>query len=240
MLNFLKRKVLNIFVTDNFGYLAERRRISEKYIHGTGIEIGALHSPLAVGKDVNVRYVDRLPVDELLKQYPELASFKLVNVDIVDDGESLATIPDESQDFCIANHFIEHCENPIRAIENILRVVKTGGVIYLSIPDKRYSFDVKREITSFEHLENDYLNGPENSKRDHFIEWAKLVNNIEDADKIIENAEALIEKKYSIHFHVWTQVEAIELMLKMHKRLSFEFLLIYRNENEIIFVLQKK
>lgn len=239
MLNIWKRKITNIFFNDNAGYLEERKRISAKYIHGTGIEIGALHSPLDVPDDARVKYVDRMPVNELLQQYPELASFKLVDVDIVADGESLDSIPDASQDFCIANHFIEHCENPIKAIENILRVLKTGGIVYISIPDKRFSFDMDREVTSFEHLENDYFNGPEKSKRDHYREWVTLVNKVDAADRVEENIDTLIEKKYSIHFHVWTQAEAIDLMLKMQARFAFEILLVYRNENEIIFILQK-
>ena len=38
-----------------------------------GIEIGALHHPLPVPPEARVRYVDRMPVSELRRQYPELA-----------------------------------------------------------------------------------------------------------------------------------------------------------------------
>jgi hypothetical protein len=38
-----------------------RRRIAGQYLRGTGLEVGALHSPLELS-GVNIRYVDRMPV----------------------------------------------------------------------------------------------------------------------------------------------------------------------------------
>ncbi len=40
--------------------MGERENITEKYIKGTGIEIGALHLPLAIPIESTVRYVDRM------------------------------------------------------------------------------------------------------------------------------------------------------------------------------------
>src|SRR5258708_4169680 len=72
--------------------LAVRRRMAGQYLRGTGLELGALHSPLEV-TGVNVRYVDRMAVADLRRHYPELAGFALTPVDIIDDGEKLSTIP---------------------------------------------------------------------------------------------------------------------------------------------------
>ena len=66
----------------------------------------------------SVRYVDRMWTDELRREYPELANWDLTQVDVVDDGEKLATIADESQDFIVANHFLEHTEDPVGTIEH--------------------------------------------------------------------------------------------------------------------------
>jgi ubiquinone/menaquinone biosynthesis C-methylase UbiE len=70
-------------------------------------------------------------VPELRTHYAELAEYELVAPDVIDDGERLAAFGDESQDFVIANHFIEHCEDPIEAVTNALRVLKPGGILYL-------------------------------------------------------------------------------------------------------------
>jgi len=102
----------------------KRGLIARKYIKGSGLEIGGLHSSLA-----KVTYVDRQSTSELRKIYPYF--HKLVDVGIVDDGEQLATIQDTTQDFVIGNHFLEHCQNPLFAIENMLRVLKSQGILYL-------------------------------------------------------------------------------------------------------------
>lgn len=39
---------------------------------------------------------------------------------------------DNVLDFVIANHFLEHSEDPILTIKNMLRIVRPDGIIYLS------------------------------------------------------------------------------------------------------------
>jgi hypothetical protein len=121
--------------------------IAHNFLHGQGIEIGALHNPLRLPPAAKVQYVDRMSVAQLRQHYPELAALELVEADILDDGERLGCVPDMSQDFVIANHFLEHCENPLLALHNLLRVLKVEGVLYLTVPDKRYTFDSSRPVT---------------------------------------------------------------------------------------------
>ncbi|MFA5871108.1 MAG: hypothetical protein WC858_00125 [Parcubacteria group bacterium] len=83
--------------------------ITNLYIKGKGIEIGALHNPLIVPESAKVKYVDRMTVFDLREHYSELSSLDLVIVDIICDGEKLEKIENDSQDFVIANHFFEHC-----------------------------------------------------------------------------------------------------------------------------------
>ncbi len=42
--------------------------------------------------------------------------------------------PDRSFDAVIANHVLEHVEDDLRAMREIRRVIKTGGVAILSVP----------------------------------------------------------------------------------------------------------
>ena len=219
----------------------DRDAIARAYIRGTGIEIGALHNPLRVPASANVRYVDRMPVSELREHYPELAAENLVDVDVVDDGERLATVASETQDFVIANHFLEHCQNPLLALENMLRVLKHGGVLYLAVPDKRFTFDADRPVTPLEHLRRDYEEGPEWSRRQHFEEWVQLVNRVSDPERASEETERLVEQDYSIHFHVWTQAEMLELVLEARRRSggTLDLDCFMRFGEECIFVLRK-
>lgn len=218
----------------------ERGGLAKAYLKGSGIEIGALHNPLAVSKKASVKYVDRLSSTELRKQYPQLNHLNLVDVDIIDNGETLATIQDDSQDFVIANHFLEHCQNPLDTLINMFRVLKKEGILYLALPDKRYTFDVDRPITPLEHILDDYQNGPEASKYQHFEEWATLVEKKKGAEEIRKHTEDLIKKDYSIHFHVWTQVEMLELIFLL-KRLGHQIDIeaCLKRDVEFIMILKK-
>lgn len=226
----------------------DRKTVANYYLKGQGIEVGALHNPLQTPEVAHVQYVDRLTVDELRSHYPELAEVPLVEIDIVDDGERLNSIPDASQDFVVANHFIEHCQDPIRTLQMMLRVLKPGGILYLGIPDKRYTFDKDRPVTTTDHLLQDYYEGPGQSKRQHFQEFSKFcwlgyTNDSEDIDdaKIEEAADRFIEQDYSIHFHVWTQTEILELLVTLKKTLDFGFEveLFLKKQDEMILILRK-
>jgi predicted SAM-dependent methyltransferase len=220
-------------------FLQKRQSIAKEYIKGAGIEIGALHHPLRVPKNANVRYVDRLSVPQLRHQYPELSQLPLVNVDIVTDGETLEAVNDFSQDFVIANHFLEHCQNPLFTIENMLRVLKQGGILFIAVPDKRYTFDIDRPVTTYQHLEKDYADGGANSKKQHFEEWMRFVHHVSDDGEVAKEVDRLMSINYSIHFHVWTQNEVMEMILNLKQKLMFDMELICRNHNEVIFVLRK-
>lgn len=216
-----------------------RWRIARKYLRGTGIEIGALHNPLRLPASATARYVDRMPVDELRRQYPDLADKPLVPVDIVSDGETLSGVPDDSQAFVIANHFLEHCEDPIGTVKNCLRVLAPGGVLYMAVPDKRFTFDRDRPITSLGHLIDDHLFGPEASRRGHYEEYARFVHGRDTEASIREMADHLIERQYSIHFHVWTRNEIHDLITWVQAGEPVDIELVTQNGHEVVCVLRK-
>jgi GT2 family glycosyltransferase/predicted SAM-dependent methyltransferase len=223
----------------NASFFDVRHFVAGLYLHGEGIEIGALHAPMVVGRGVRVRYVDRMSVAELRRQYPELDDKALVEPDIIDNGERLERIGDASQDFVIASHFLEHCQDPIGTVAAMLRVLRPGGVLYLAVPDKRYTFDRRRPVTPFAHLLRDYREGPAWSKAAHFEEWATLA---EDEHIKGRSAETLMAIDYSIHFHVWTQSEVLELLARLQTELAFEFDVetVVANAIEVIAVLRKR
>lgn len=216
-----------------------RELIAETYLYGEGIEIGALHNPLKVPPSVKIKYVDRLQVEQLREQYPELNDKDLVNVDILDDGERLSTIPDCSLDFVIANHFVEHCQDPIGAVLAMFRVLKPNGILYLTIPDKRCCFDADRPVTPVDHIIRDHLEGPEWSRQQHFDEWVRLVNKVSDEKEALEQISTLTAKNYSIHFHTWTPFEMLEFFLVLRKMKPFEMdLCLHHDGVEVIFILR--
>ena len=183
-----------------------RLLLAARYIDGDGIEVGGLGRPLKVGSNARVKYVDRLSGDDLKASYSEKEiKIQIIQPDIVANGETLDPISDASQSFVIANHVIEHFENPILFFKNAYRVLKDGGVLFLAIPDKEKTFDHRRPVTKFEHLKSDFNEGPLGSKWNHFLEFATLTStneHIQEDAHYVSIAEKLMKNDYSIHFHV--------------------------------------
>jgi SAM-dependent methyltransferase len=233
-------------------YLEARAVFAARFLFGEGLEIGPLHLPLPVPPDARVRYVDRMTVEELRREYPELADWELTRVDIIDDGERLSTIPDASQDFIVANHFLEHCEDPIGTIAVHLGKLKPGGILFYAVPDKRYTFDFRRSLTPLDHMVTDHEQGPEGSRGVHYEEWARLVTEGDSTrlepgetrsdEWAIRRARELEAAGYSIHMHVWTQAEFLQLILHCRQRFdnAFDIEAAARQSHEFVVVLRKR
>jgi len=240
-----------------------RELVAQSYISGNGIEIGAFASPLSVPDGVKVTYIDKSDVDTVTEPFCisglTLEDFgvdvgSIIKPNIVDDGETLSKVGDYSQDFVIANHVLEHFEDPIKGFKNMLRVLKHDGILYLSLPEMRRSFDRTREPTSFEHILRDYEEGPAWSRELAYAEFAKIFVT-QGTDKGLfkkasgserstfenQQAQALNEADFSIHFHAWTMDGMQDMFLRIKQRfnLAFETRLMLQNGDEVIFIFQK-
>jgi predicted SAM-dependent methyltransferase len=230
-------------------YFEARTEFAYRFLAGDGLEIGGLHRPLPVPLGARVRQVDRMTTGELASAYgDDVAGKELAEVDLVDDGETLATVADNSQDFIVANHFLEHTGDPIGTIGNHLDKLRPGGVLFYAIPDKRFSFDFRREVTSLQHMIRDHESGAEVSRREHYDEWGLLVTGTEAEraadgwpERAAEIARSLEAEDYSVHTHVFTEASFLRLLLHCRDRYEdgFEIEASARNGDEIVAVLRK-
>jgi predicted SAM-dependent methyltransferase len=232
----VKRKALDL----TQDYRSVRQWLSHRFLRGEGVEIGALHLPLYVPPGTKVTYVDRMSLKDLRTQYPELEKLDLTPVDVVENGETLESFRDGSLSFVVANHFMEHTEDPIRTIKNHLRVLRDDGILYYAIPDRRYTFDIDREPTGLQHLAEDHAKGAERSRKQHFEEWVEHVEKVEKP-KRAERVKYLLKIDYSIHFHVWTPLEfaAFLYFLEQEEKLPISLEALVSNEHEFIAIIRK-
>lgn len=217
-------------------------RTLRRYLHGRGVEIGALWRRFPLPSQVQVWYVDRLNGEGLLKQYPNLRG-KVVQPDLVAEAAQLPVAP-ASLDFIIASHLLEHLPFPLAALRAWYETLVPGGVLLLRVPDKRYTFDRQRERTPLAHLVEEYEHPERFNRWAHYADW---VQNVKDGKP--QNAEfqqeikSLMEMDYSIHFHAWIGEDLREIIdyTRQVWRLDWEAVIFwgarfYRKENVLLLV----
>jgi len=72
------------------------------------------------------------------------------------EATDLLGIADNTYDFLLSSHSLEHIANPMKAVKEWLRVLKSGSQILIIVPNKEYCFDHRRQNTTFEHVLDDY------------------------------------------------------------------------------------
>lgn len=174
-----------------------------RHLHGTGMELGALGRPFRVAAGTRVWYVDRMAGGGLRAQYAEVAT-PIVNPHVVADATELPVAPG-TLDFIIASHLLEHLPFPLKALQKWHEALRPGGVLLLRVPDKRFTFDARREITTLEHLVEEHDHPERFDRRRHFADWTANVMGLPVGTPRFERKlQELLDADYSIHYHVWT------------------------------------
>ena len=98
-----------------------------------GIEIGTvLYHSLGI-KSIFIDHTDSL---DMLYRKREIKTFgKALKIDVVAFGDDLP-FEDNSLDYVLTSHVIEHFYDPIKTLKEWYRVIKQGGYIAMIVPDK--------------------------------------------------------------------------------------------------------
>lgn len=136
-----------------------------------GLEIGAsAHNSFGLPHVLNVDWTDDLNTSF---KHDEIAFCGYcAPVHIVASGDALP-LKDNTVDFVISSHVIEHFYDPIKTIQEWLRVVRPGGYVYMIVPHKERTFDKDRPRTALaELLERHYFpNPPAVDHHGHYSVW---------------------------------------------------------------------
>lgn len=100
--------------------------------------------------------------------------FNRTGYQYIAEGSHLPNIPGSSYDFILSCNNLEHIANPIGALLEWKRIIKTGGVILLILPNKVSNFDHRRAFTRFDHLLADFKNNTGEDDLTHLPEILQL------------------------------------------------------------------
>ena len=132
------------------------------------------------------------------------------------EASSLDAIGEEQYDFVLSSHTLEHSSNPLRVLSEISRVLKRGGVLVLLLPHKERTFDHRRQVTSIDHLINDYTENMPESDLTHMPEILSCHDlSMDPAAGDFESFKARSQRNYEnrcLHHHVFSTRSAVEMI----------------------------
>lgn len=201
--------------------IAVRRAAARKYLSGKGLEVGPNRAPLPLPEGAVAIYVD-------CEMEP--------GVDMVSDIETLPQFQDESLDFVIANHVLEHVENPIKALHSVARVLRDGGIAFIALPNKEYTFDKLRPVTELSHIVRDFDEGPEWSRHDHLREWVEKVERLPQ-EQVDRRIAELDKRRYATHIHVWDATAMGQMFGYTARNLMPIY--VHQGRGEVLWILRK-
>lgn len=160
---------------------------------------------------------------------------KLKNgVQYISEATNLNCFADATYDFIISSNCLEHIANPLKALEELIRVIKDGGLLLLVLPKKDFCFDRKRPVSTFAHLLADYENGTTESDLTHLdeilalhdLEMDKPAGNLEEfKTRSLKNFE-----NRALHHHIFD----IELLREIYHYFNLEILKTHYDQEYVI------
>lgn len=125
----------------------------------TGLEIGPLHNPVVSKNEGQVFYVDHCSTAELRRKYDgQITPDSIQDVDFVWADESLSqAVGGRSFDYVVASHVIEHVPDIIGWLNQIAAVLKPSGLLCLAVPNRYYTFDYLRPVSTVGEMLDAYF-----------------------------------------------------------------------------------
>lgn len=232
-----------------------RAVVANRFLSGRGAEIGAGLSPHRLPRGAEALHYDIRSPEELHELFKHPTTLPVRSLHQI--GEDFP----QGCDFLIAHHVLEHAPDPISTLSGWHTHVRTGGVIVLSVPDRRFCADKDRVVPTVEHLLLDFaLKRTDQSfeSKEHIAPfilgwlqqmWVKDFSGQQLAEFIL--SEQRRNEGHDLHWHAFTPLlaastvvaacmvegRAAELLAEVHPEdsvggSSADIIFVYRLEGE--------
>ncbi len=234
---------------------------------GSGLELGPLYSPVVEKSEAKIFYIDHMSRADLIKKYTghPFDVESIVEVDYVADGTPLKKLVSNKKfDYVIASHVIEHIPDVVSWLKEVAEVLNEGGILSLVIPDKRFSFDIARDVTKPSQIVGAYVDKLDMSTAamiyESISEYRELTpmqaweqgnsysvgepadHNLKEA---FDKAKLSRDKSHYVdaHCHVFTPLSFFEILKRLNYHGLLDFEVAYfkdTNQNELEFYVSLK
>lgn len=103
----------------NKSYEYRVKRGDTKFFQGKGLDIGCGKAPLS---------------SDIFNGISELVPYDNEEGQSHNDGNTCSNLEDDSFDFVYSSHCLEHMDDPYSAFKHWIRVCKSGGYLFVSVP----------------------------------------------------------------------------------------------------------
>lgn len=134
----------------------------------------------------------------------------------VAEATDLRAIGSGCYDFILSSHVLEHVANPLKALKEWVRVLKSEGIVVLIVPHRDGTFDHRRPVTPMGHLIEDFDRNLGEDDLTHLDEILKLHDLAMDAgagdfNTFRERSLRNVENR-GLHHHVFDTRLAVEVI----------------------------
>ena len=137
-------------------------------------------------------------------------------LNFIREATDLHGLPDNSYDFILSSHSLEHTANPVGALKEWMRVANPGGSFIIILPHYRHTFDHRRKPTPVSHMVADYEQRTEETDQTHVQEVLELHDLFRDPQagtpEQFRSRSLNNFKNRCIHHHVFDEVNSRELL----------------------------
>jgi len=133
------------------------------------------------------------------------------------EGSNLTPVADQTYDFVLSCHNLEHFANPVKALYEWKRVLRPGGALVLVLPYYRNTFDHRRTPTPVANMLDDYARNTGEDDLSHLPEVLALHDLTRDP---AAGSPAEFERRSRdnfnnrcLHHHVFDQTNSRDLLL---------------------------
>lgn len=132
------------------------------------------------------------------------------------EATNLDRIASDTYDFLLSADNLEHTANPVKALREWMRVIKSRGALVLILPNYRKTFDHRRKLTAVSHMLEDFEQGTTEDDTTHVEEVLALHDLSRDPDagdyeefrqRVLKNSQYR-----SLHHHVFDENNSRELL----------------------------